>query len=277
MSETADMTTSATEFATSADGTRIAFDRTGSGPVLLHVDGAMCSREFGPVRDVGKEFGDRYTVVAYDRRGRGESGDTDEYAPEREFEDLASVIDAIDEDVLVLGQSSGAALAYRAAAAGVPMTALVGYEAPWVGRRTGKDGAPKDHLGTLDAMIANGQYGKAVGYFLVDMVGSPAFLPIMMRLMPGPWRSMKAAAPTLRYDARVMGGDFEVPADELARIRVPTLALCGSKAAPEMAAAQERIAQLVPGARHAVLDGQMHTVSPAALRHAVVPFFAEVR
>lgn len=276
MRKTADMTTSSTEFATSADGTRIAFDRTGSGPVLVHVDGAMCSRDFGPVRDVAKEFGDRYTVVAYDRRGRGESGDTDADAPEREFEDLAAVIDAIGEDVLVLGQSSGAALAYRAAAAGVPMAALVGYEAPWVGRRAGKDGAPKDYLGTLDAMIEKGEHGKAVGYFLVDMVGSPAFLPIMMRLMPGPWRSMKAAAPTLRYDARVMG-DFELPADELARIRVPTLALCGSKAAPAMAAAQERIAQLVPGARHAVLEGQLHNVAPAALRHAVVPFFAEVR
>ena len=276
MRKTADMTTSSTEFATSADGTRIAFDRTGSGPVLVHVDGAMCSRDFGPVRDVAKEFGDRYTVVAYDRRGRGESGDTDADAPEREFEDLAAVIDAIGEDVLVLGQSSGAALAYRAAAAGVPMAALVGYEAPWVGRRAGKDGAPKDYLGTLDAMIEKGEHGKAVGYFLVDMVGSPAFLPIMMRLMPGPWRSMKAAAPTLRYDARVMG-DFELPAEELARIRVPTLALCGSKAAPAMAAAQERIAQLVPGARHAVLEGQLHNVAPAALRHAVVPFFAEVR
>src|SRR5690606_13609914 len=153
---------------------------------------------FGPARAVAAELGDRYTVVAYDRRGRGESGNTEPYAPEREFEDLAAVIDAVGEDALVLGQSSGAALAYRAAAAGVPMSALVGYEAPWVGLRPNRDGTPKDYVATLDALIADGRHGKAIDYFMVDTVGGPFFLPVMMRMMPSAWRTLQATAPTLR-------------------------------------------------------------------------------
>ena len=90
-------------------------------------------------------------MVVYDRRGRGESGDTQPYAPQREFEDLAAVIEAAGGDAYVMGQSSGAGIVYRAAAAGVPMRKLVGYEAPWVGLRTARDGTPRDYLGELRA------------------------------------------------------------------------------------------------------------------------------
>ncbi len=262
-----------TEWATSADGTRIAFERTGTGPVLVLVDGAFCYREFGPARDVSTALQSAFTVVIYDRRGRGESGDTLPYAPEREFDDLRAVIDAVGGDAFVLGQSSGAGLAYRAAAAGVPMRRLIGYEAPWVGLRTNRDGSTKDYHGDLDRLIEAGANGKAISYFMVDMIGAPRFVPLMMRVMAAKeWTKLLAVAPTLRHDAAVMGATFEPPADELARVAVPTLALCGSKGAPEMLAAQARIAELIPGAEHAVLAGQTHQVSPAALRPHVVRF-----
>lgn len=275
MSATATDTT--TEFATSADGTPIAFERSGSGPVLVLVDGAFCYRGFGPSPALTKELRDVFTVVSYDRRGRGESGDTPPYAAEREIEDLAAVIAASGGDAVVLGLSSGAALAYRSAAAGVPMRRLIGYEAPWVGRRAGRDGAPLDYHRDLSRLIENGDNGKAIDYFMVDMIGAPRFMPIMMRVMRGTWKKLRAIAPTLRYDAAVMGSGFEVPEAELARVAIPVLAMAGSKGAPEMLAAQERVARAIPGARHRVLDGQTHQVAPSALRPAVVEFAEEGR
>jgi pimeloyl-ACP methyl ester carboxylesterase len=260
----------ATEFATAADGIRIAFDRVGAGPVLVLVDGAMCSRAFGPARALQEALRDRYTVVAYDRRGRGESGDAEDYAPQREFDDLRAVIDAVGGRAFVAGQSSGAALAYRAAAHGVPMRRLAGFEAPWIGVTTGED-----YTATLDDLIARDERGKAVTYFLTTMVGAPGFVPVMLRVMGKPWRGMTAIAPTLRYDARVMGSAFGPPLDELARIAVPTLALVGGKSPARMAEAQQAVADAIPGARLQTLSGQTHQVSAGALAPALAAFFGE--
>jgi pimeloyl-ACP methyl ester carboxylesterase len=269
-----DAAVATTEYATSADGTRIAFERMGTGPVVVLVDGAMCYREFGPSRPLAAELSDRYTVVAYDRRGRGESGNALPYAVEREVDDLRAVIEAVGGEAFVLGQSSGSGLAYEAAAAGVPMRSLVGYEAPYFGLRPGKDGAPLDFVGDLDSLIAAGENGKAVDYFMVKMVKGPWFMPLMMRSMRKVWKQLLVVAPTLPYDARVMNGDFQVPAERFRGIRIPTLVLVGGKAAEEMKTAQLTIAATIPGARHAVLEGQTHQVSPAALGPAAVEFFA---
>jgi pimeloyl-ACP methyl ester carboxylesterase len=267
-----------TEFATSADGTRIAFERAGTGPALVLVEGAFGHRDLTWVRDAAKTYQDAFTVVIYDRRGRGESGDTLPYAPEREFEDLHAVVDAVSDGqgAFVMGQSSGAGLAYRAAAAGVPMRRLIGYEAPWVGLRPGKNGAPKNYHADLDRLIDQGKNAAAVAYFMVDMIGAPRFMPLLMPLMAGKaYKRMIAVAPTLRYDAAIMGATFTVPEAELAAVTVPTLVLCGSKAAPEMLAAQQRVAAAIPGAEHRVLDGQTHQVSPSALLPEFIRFFLE--
>jgi len=272
MSETS---TIATEFATSADGTRIAFERSGAGPLIVLVDGALCSRDFGPGRPVAAELTDRFTVVIYDRRGRGESGDIAPYTAEREFEDLAAVIAAAGGNAFVMGQSSGAAITYRAAAAGVPMRKLIGYEAPWVGVRAGADGSPRHYESDLKALLAKGENGKAVGYFMVTMVGAPFFVPTMMRLMPKVWKPMQAIATTLPYDAAVMGAAFSPPLEELARITVPTLVLCGGKSPKAMQAAEDAVAAAIPGARHQTLAGQTHQVSPQALAPVIAEFFAD--
>ena len=263
-----------TEFATSADGTRIAFERIGSGPALVLVDGAMCYREFGPARDVAAELADAYTVYIYDRRGRGESGNTAPYSVQREVEDLAAVIGATGEDAFVMGQSSGGALVLEAAASGVPMKKLAAYESPFVGLRPGKDGAPRNYLAELDALLAKGDRGGTVEYFMVDMVGAPRFVPLMMRLMPKVWKQLQAVAHTVPNDARVMGPSFEVPVERFAGIAVPCLIMAGSKGKREMLQAQERIAAAVPGALHTVLAGQTHQVSPKALAPELRAFFA---
>jgi pimeloyl-ACP methyl ester carboxylesterase len=267
----ADAAVATTEFATSADGTRVAFDRLGTGAVVVLVDGALSTRE--GARDMQRELSSDFTVVAYDRRGRGESGDTLPYAPEREFDDLRAVIEAVGGEAFVLGQSSGAGLAYRAAASGVPIRAIVGYETPWVGRRPGRDGTPLDYVADLDRLIADGENGKAVDYFMVKMVDAGWFMPLLLRSMRKVWKQLVAVAPTLPYDARVMGGDFEPPIDELGGLRLPVLVVVGGKAAPEMRKAQETIAATVPGARLEVLDGQTHMVAAGALGPLAVEFF----
>lgn len=265
-------TATTTKTVISKDGTTIAYESLGSGPALVLVDGAMCYREFGPCRSLAEKLADRFTVYFYDRRGRGESGDTQPYAAEREYEDLAAVIDAAGGDAFVLGFSSGGALALQAAASGVRMRKLASYEAPYVGINPRK-GVEPDYLAELNSRLARGDRGGAVGYFMVDMVGGPAFLPLMMRLMPKVFTQLKNVAHTLPYDTQVMGGTFTVPRELLATISVPTLVMGGSKAKPNMAAAVQGVADAVPGSVHKTLAGQTHQVKDEAIEPELVGFF----
>lgn len=262
-----DAVTTETRTTRSADGTAITYEKVGSGPAVVLVDGALCSRNFGPARALAQELSEHFTVYAYDRRGRGGSGDTPPYAAAREVEDLVAVLDAAGGEACVMGQSSGAALALEAAASGVPMRKLAVYEAPYIEGRKGVD-----DLGTLERMIADGRRGAAVSYFMVKMVGAPAFAPIMMRLMPKTWRSLKSVAHTLPYDTAVMDG-FTVPTERLNTITVPTLVMGGGKGAANMKAAVQRVADAVPGSRHRILDGQTHQVSEKALAPVLTEFF----
>jgi pimeloyl-ACP methyl ester carboxylesterase len=262
-------TVTETEFTTSTDGTRIAFSREGSGPTIVLVDGAMCYREFGPAKPFTDELKGDFTVVSYDRRGRGESGDSSTYDVKLEIDDLTAVLDAVGGTPSVLGFSSGAGLAYRTAASGARIAKLAGYEAPWVGVRGGRD-----YVADLDRLNEQGRGDKMVDYFMTKMIGAPFFMPIMFRFMGENWKKLKAVGHTIRYDARVMGGDFEVPTAELAKITVPTLVVWGSKAAKEMVAGNQKVADTIPGAAHRILDGQTHNVAPAALGPVLKEFFA---
>jgi pimeloyl-ACP methyl ester carboxylesterase len=260
-----------TSTVTSADGTTIVVETVGSGPALVLVDGALCSLEFGPARDVAAQLAGHFTVHLYDRRGRGGSGDTLPYAVEREVDDLAAVIAAAGADVFVMGQSSGASLALEAAAAGVPMRGLAVYEAPYVGV-TPVRGRTPDYLADLQGLLAQDKRGAMVDYFMVRMVGGPAFLPVMMRLMPKVWRQLTAVAPTLLNDTRILG-DFEVHPERLGAVRVPTLVMGGSKAKPNMMKAVEDVAAAVTGRPPVILAGQTHNVSPAVLVPELIAFF----
>ena len=263
--------TAATQIVTSKDGTTIAYETVGSGPALVLVDGALCYRDFGPCRSLANLLADRFTVYFYDRRGRGESGDVQPYAPEREFEDLGAVISAAGDDAFVLGFSSGAGLALQAAASGVPMKKLASYEAPFVGQVVIK-GKPIDAVAELKGLLAGGDRGGAVSFFMVKVVGGPAFLPIMMKLMPKVWKQLQGVAHTLPYDTELMRG-FVVPVATLKKIAVPTLVMGGGKAKPNMVAAVQGVADAIPGSVRRTLPGQTHQVKDEAIAPELIAFF----
>jgi pimeloyl-ACP methyl ester carboxylesterase len=256
----------------SADGTTISIERIGYGPALVLVDGAFCGRSFGPARALAQELADSFSVFFYDRRGRGDSGDTEPYAVQREIEDLAAVIEHAGGNAFVYGISSGAALALEAAAAGVPMRRLATYEAPYTGVGT-VGGVPADHGARLKALLAEDKRGAMVSYFLVKMIGVPAFVPIMLRFIPGVWKSQTASANTLPYETDVLN-DFVAPTDRLSTISIPTLVMVGQKAALPMSDAQSLVAATVPNAKHRILEGQTHQVSNAAMAPELRAFFS---
>lgn len=260
--------------AISRDGTAIAYERTGAGPALILVDGALCSRGFGPMPRLAPLLAPHFTVYTYDRRGRGESGDTPPYAREREVEDVAALIRATGRPAFLVGLSSGAALALEAAASRLDVRKVVAYEPPYVAEE-GRGGDP-EHEGELRRRLAAGDRGGAVKYFMRSMVGVPAPIVVMMPLMPWIWRRMKALAHTLPYDAAIMDG-FKVPAARLASIEVPTLAVHGSKSDARLQKATRAVADAVPGARRLSLPEQTHNVNPTVLAPAVVGFLTADR
>jgi pimeloyl-ACP methyl ester carboxylesterase len=247
----------------SLDGTIIAYDREGDGDPLILVPGAFSYRRYpGQVKLAGL-LAARFTVYSYDRRGRGDSGDTKPYAVEREIEDLAAVIDAAGGRAHVWGLSSGAVLALEAAAAGLPIRRLAVQEPPLVVDPADRR-PPIDLLQQVAALINAGQRGAAVRYFMVEGMGAPAFVPTMLRLMPKAWKSLKAVAHTLPFDATIMRGYMEgrpLPAGRWASVTMPTLVMCGaSKETPAyLVHAARAVAAALPDARLVQRRGLGHT------------------
>ena len=256
---------------TSKDGTRIAFERSGTGPALILVDGAMCRRAFGPMAKIAPFFEPNFTVFRYDRRGRGDSGDTQPYAIEREIEDLAALIREAGGSASLLGLSSGAALALEAAASGLPIEKLALYEPPYTGPA---DGAAANHEAHLKQLIAAKRRSDAVEYFMKDMVNVPAVFVLLMRVMFPMWSKLKAVAHTLPYDAAILRG-FRLPQERAAAIRVPTLAMAGDKTQPRLLDAIRLVAQTIPGAKLELLKGQTHVVDGKVLAPVVTAFLLD--
>lgn len=259
---------------TSADGTTIAYSRTGRGPALILVDGAMCYRASGPSAKLAEELKEHFTVYTYDRRGRGESGDTAPYAPEREIEDLAALVKETGETPCLFGQSSGAAVALEAAQAGLPIAKLATYEAPFIVDGT-RSPVPDDYVRLQEKSLADGRRGEAVKRFM-RIVEVPAFVIAMMQLMPA-WSKLKAVAHTLPYDSAFVDAYQKgrpLPADRWSAIAVPTLVIDGGKSPAWMRNANKALADVVPGAEHKRLAGQTHLVKPKVLAPALIDFFA---
>ena len=231
----------------STDGTSIAYEQTGGGPALIVVDGALCSRSFGPSPKLAPLLARHFTVYTYDRRGRGQSGDTPPYSPAREVEDIAALIDAAGGSACLLGVSSGGALALEAAASGLAVSRVVAYEPPYVDDDGQRGGTA--HEGNLKRLLAADNRSGAVKYFMRDMVGVPAPFVVIMRLMPWIWRKLEAVAHTLPYDAAVMAA-FRIPRARFASIGVPTLVMNGTKTDSRLRNAARTIAEIIPGANY---------------------------
>ena len=258
---------------TSADGTTIGYEHTGSGPALVLVDGAMCYRAAGPMRPLAEALKDTFTVYAYDRRGRGESSDTAPYAVAREVEDLRAVIEAAGGEAYVHGLSSGAALALAATAAGAGITRLSLYEPPFMAE-VDDPARTKEYTERLTELLGAGRDGDAVALFMTT-VGIPAQVIAGMRGQPG-WAVLEAIAPTLAYDDRALG-DGTVPRALAPRIGVPVLVLAGSASPPNLQRSAQATAEAFPTAGYRTLDGQTHDAAPEALAPVLAEFFGASR
>ena len=265
--------TSSTSFATSADGTQIAYEVTGTGPALVLVDGAMCLRGLGPSRGLATALADRFTVYAYDRRGRGESGaGSTPYDPQREVEDLVAVIRAAGGSAHVLGVSSGAALALEAARQGVAIDRLAIYEAPFIVDESHRPNDP-ELPEQVQALVEAGRRGDAVRIFL-RTVGVPAPFLVLMRFMPA-WKQMTGTAHTLPYDLRIVVPRQQgrpLPDGCYDAVGADTLVVAGGKSPAYMRNAQAAVAAAVPNARLVTLPGQTHMVKPKVLAPVLAEF-----
>jgi pimeloyl-ACP methyl ester carboxylesterase len=257
----------------SKDGTTIAFERQGEGPAVVLVDGAMTARASGSKPELARLLGEHFTVYIYDRRGRGDSGDTQPYAVEREIEDLDALIDQAGESVVVYGHSSGACLALDAALKlGDRIKKLAMYEAPYNDDPEAQKAWGR-YLDGLAQALASGRRGDAVALFMA-YVGMPAAQIEGMRQAPF-WSGMEALAPTLAYDhTGIMGKDGSIPIQRVARVRVPTLVIVGGSGAPFMRETAKTLINTIPHAKLRTLEGQTHDVQPDALAPVLVEFFA---
>ena len=258
----------------SADGTVIAYDRAGNGPPLIVAVGAFCDRRsFVPPPNLTSVF----TVYTYDRRGRGDSGDTPPYSPDGEVADLAAVASAASaassagdsgSGVFAFGHSSGGALVLRAAAEGVPLSAVASYEAPFIipgSRKVAKDPADR-----IREMVAAGRRGDAVRYWMTDVVDAPAQVVTMMEGSPA-WPGLEALTHTLPYDI-ALTGDQGIPAS-LSGIAVPTLVLGGSTSPDWFHRTVQETAAAIPGARLVMMEGYDHGVPPEVIAPVLTEFF----
>jgi pimeloyl-ACP methyl ester carboxylesterase len=243
----------------------------GTGAPVILVDGALCSRSFGPMPKLAPILARHFTVFSYDRRGRGQSGDTAPYLVEREVEDIAALIDEAGGSAYVLGLSSGAALAMEAAASGLNITKLALYEPPYIAGARGGHQPPQDSRGQLLRLLSQDKRGAAVKFFMTDMVGAPAIMAGIMQFTPV-WKKLKAVAHTLPYDAAVMG-DFTVPEKHAGTVQAKTLVMGGGKSPAGLKHAVDRVAGAIPHARCLTLEGQTHNVSAKRLAPVLEEFF----
>ncbi|MEU8675465.1 alpha/beta hydrolase [Streptomyces sp. NPDC048560] len=260
----------------SADGTVIAHERAGQGPALVLVGGAFQVRT--DFAELSALLAERFTVITYDRRGRGDSGDTPPYDVRREVEDLDAVIGRAGGSALVFGMSSGAALALEAVSRGSAVSRLALYEPPFVVDDT-RPPLPEDYIGHLRALTARDARGEAVEYFLTRAVGVPAEVVAGMRQAPF-WAGMEAVAHTLSYDGTVMGDTMSgrpLPAGRWDAVRIPVLVGEGGASEAWMRNGARALAGLGANYTLHTFAGQDHGIAPKVLAPVLADFFSEAR
>jgi len=257
---------------TSKDGTTIAFDQIGKGPVVILVDGALQYRAFDQgMAELADLLSKHFTVIHYDRRGRGDSTDSQTYELERELEDIESIINEAGGSAFLYGISSGAALALEAAIK-LPdkIKKLVMYEAPYNDDDNARK-SWKEYRQKLMELVKQGRKRDAVGHFMMLVGMSPDQLEGMHQHPM--WPLWEAVGLTLAYDAIAMGEDSSLPTKRAAKVAVPTLVMNGSQSFPFMHDTAVALARAIPNAKHRTLEGQTHEVSSEALAPVLIEFF----
>ncbi|MCC9145610.1 MULTISPECIES: alpha/beta hydrolase [unclassified Arthrobacter] len=231
-------------YATSADGTRIAFDLVGHGPPVIIVGGAFSTSDAGaPLADALKDAG--FQAVTVDRRARGESSDTSPYSPQREVEDLTAVLNAVGGEAVVLGHSSGAMLALLAAAEGAPISHLFLSEPPF---RFGEGEPSADLPDRLQSLVDADNPTDAVTTFQREGIGLPETMIEEIRTSPF-FPALLPLAQSTVYDARLSQA-VSTPTTAMAEVSVPVTILRGTTTYPVIMDATEKLAKRMP---HAVL------------------------
>jgi pimeloyl-ACP methyl ester carboxylesterase len=256
----------------SHDGTTIAYDEQGEGPAVILIDGALTVHSSGSGSELAKLLAPHFSVYGFDRRGRGESGDTLPYAVDREIDDIEALIDRAGGSPFLYGHSSGGPLAMRAAIRlGSKVSKVAMYEPPY-NNDPGAQESWSQYLRDLKQALAEGRRGDAVALFM-GFIGTPAEQVDGMRRAPF-WPSMEAVAPTLAYDhAAILGEPWSVPTALATRLSVPALVMSGDAGLPFMPDAARVLSQAIPQGQLRMLEGQTHEVDPAVLAPVLVKFF----
>lgn len=257
---------------TSQDGTSIAYERSGRGPAVILVGGALSDRT--AAASLTPRLAGALTVTAFDRRGRGDSGDTPPYAVGREVEDIAALLSEAGGSAALFGHSSGAVLALEAAQRLDGVTRLALYEPPFfVGQ--GSSDLPPDYAARVAELVSEGRPGDAVEHFMATAVGVPGAAIAEMRQSPM-WSSLERYAHTLLYDRQVMGDTIAggpLPAERWSRVTMPVLIMNGGASPGWFAVAADALARILPDARREVLPGQTHGPAPEIIAPLLVEFF----
>ncbi|MFE0581574.1 alpha/beta fold hydrolase [Streptomyces sp. NPDC058874] len=258
---------------TSADGTAIAFEQQGSGPAVVLVGGAFMTRHESA--ELAGLLAEHFTVITYDRRGRGDSGDGPAYDVQREVEDLDALIGHAGGEAMLFGMSSGAVLALEAAARGSAVTRLALYEPPFI-TDDSRPPLPADYIARLEELLEQGAYGDAAAYFLTAAAGVPAEAVAGMRQAPF-WPGMEANARTLPHDGRIMGETMSgrpLPADRWQSVTVPVLVGSGDAGPPHMLTGARELAALKDNFTLRVFPGEEHAIDPKHLAPVLTGFFS---
>lgn len=250
----------------SADGTMIVYDRLGSGPPVVLVGSGPTDRSANMA--LAELLAEGLTVFNYDRRGRGDSGDTAPFAVDREFDDLAAVIGAAGGTAAVFGTSGGAIIAFQAAGRGLSINRIIGWEPPYIVPDS-RPAVPADYQDQLRALLAEDRCGDMVELFLTKAAGIPAEFVAQIRQFPG-WSASEAVAHALVYDA-MLTGDFSVPEKLLTSLTLPVLILDGGTT-PWMTQTADVVGALLPNGSRQTLAGQQHNVEPEAIAPAILEF-----
>ncbi|UYO95648.1 alpha/beta hydrolase [Microbacterium sp. M28] len=243
---------------TSADGTAIAYERIGTGPVIIVISNVAEDRT--GVAGIADALAADFTVISYDRRGRGESGDPQPYEPAREIDDIAALVDAVGSPVFLTSGSGGCGLALDAASAlGDAVAGVYLYEPPFIVDDS-RAPAPADYVAHQEELVAAGRRDEAVEYFMSEMIGVPEeYLPLMKD--DPSWQEMVRYAHTYAYDGRIMQGlqdGAPLPRDRW-RIDAPIAVAVGSNGEGFIRAGAQALAALLPHVTVLTLEGQDHS------------------
>ena len=242
----------------SRDGTTIAYEQSGRGPAAVLIASALADRS--DTRKLAGRLSESFTIINYDRRGRGHSADAPDYTPEREVEDLEALIDAVGEPVRLFGSSSGAVLALDAAnALHEKVVRLALYEPPLItdaSRPPVSDALPEE----ISRLVGAGRKSEAVRLFFGGVMGMPPIGVTFMRLMPG-WSKTVAMAHTAAYDLTILRGlqsGAPLPAARWASVTAPTLVMTGGKSEAFFHSGAKALTEVLPDGEHRVLPKQHH-------------------